>query len=410
MPIRPPGSPPAYLPGPPGPPRPYGDPFIPALSGILTSSADSVVTVLPSAGSPWAADDAVFINQAWQYATAVRLIQGLTYNTLTPVLPPPGCALIGSGVGSAQSVNGLAARTGAVIKPGPSWGSGGQPVSGAVTLLAGARQGIRGVDIDCSSAPPAVDGISLYGAVNATIIEHVGVSAATGKGIGLYQDASLNQPDGPQISDSVISSPAGDGISGITVDMTAVNTHVQGAGGRAWYMNGNNCRLIACRADLSAHGFVTDTFYPAATAPGATVLAGCGTQSNTGHGVWAANSSASGNVPRQPLIVTAGTFLEDGQDGASAALQASGVASLIVSDSLVLANTTGPVYGVGTEKLGGSGPPLVQVWGGFINALTACVHDVGPAQLLSYRFHGVQGGAWNGNATPAAPSLFTLNS
>ena len=102
------GTPPRYLIRPqlPGVLRsPYGDPYIPALSGLLTSMADGSVTVLPSAGSPYAGDDGALINAAYGYVNHVRLVPGVDYQLFTGVQVP------GSGVLSGGPQSRLAAQS-----------------------------------------------------------------------------------------------------------------------------------------------------------------------------------------------------------------------------------------------------------------------------------------------------------
>jgi hypothetical protein len=92
------GTPPRYLIRPPSPAlgrSPYGDPFIPALSGLLTSQADGSVAVLPSASSPYAGDDGALINVAYGYTNEVRLVPGVDYQLLTGVQVPDGAVLSG---------------------------------------------------------------------------------------------------------------------------------------------------------------------------------------------------------------------------------------------------------------------------------------------------------------------------
>lgn len=96
------GTPPRYLirdPVPGLPRSPYGDPFVPALSGLLTSQADGSIAVLPSALSPYAGDDGALINVAWGYTNEVRLIPGVDYQLQSGVLVPP-LGVLSGGPGS----------------------------------------------------------------------------------------------------------------------------------------------------------------------------------------------------------------------------------------------------------------------------------------------------------------------
>lgn len=78
---------------------PYGDPYIPALSGLLTSMADGSVTVLPSAGSPYAGDDGALINAAYGYVNQVRLVPGVDYQCFTGI-QVPASGILSGGPGS----------------------------------------------------------------------------------------------------------------------------------------------------------------------------------------------------------------------------------------------------------------------------------------------------------------------
>lgn len=96
------GTPPRYLIREPvaGPGRsPYGDPYVPALSGLLTSQADGSVAVLPSAASPYAGDDGALINVAYGYTNEVRLIPGVDYQLFTGV-QVPASGILSGGPGS----------------------------------------------------------------------------------------------------------------------------------------------------------------------------------------------------------------------------------------------------------------------------------------------------------------------
>lgn len=387
-----------------------------AIAGLMVVPA----VAMPGMGPTY--DDATAINYAISQAGPggwVGLIPGATYTINTPILMQQGVTLA-SLAAVAAAASGATTQLGATLKIGSGFSSAGQPYPAAVLFTGNSASGLPntnqggliGVWADGSASPPGIDGIAGYGNYAGVLIDKCLINQPTGNGISLNNDASTHFPDGWHLSQTMVNKAGADGITGRTSDMVATDTHVQGCTGRGWYLNGSNTRLTGCRADSNAHGFVTDVFY---SDGGGFVLEGCGTQSNIGHGIWAYNSSTNGNSPRQPLTVNGGTFYGDGSDLASAAIMASGVVTLIANNCQVLCDTNGssitsPVYGVGTEKLGGNGPVLVQVWGGFINAVTACVHDAAPAQLMSYKFHGVQGGSWNGNATPASPTLFTLNS
>jgi hypothetical protein len=179
------GSPPARLQvAEPPPAGPFGDPSLPALSGILTSMADGVVRVFPTAGTVWAADDATVINTAFQYANVVRLVEGLTYSTLSPVVVPPGKILAG--------MNAYRTAAAGVIKPAGTFAG-----AAALTFTAATPAGaVQGITLDGSLLPVGtVDGIACTGACKQGSVMDVNVHNFPRHGINVSSIAAAN-PDG----------------------------------------------------------------------------------------------------------------------------------------------------------------------------------------------------------------------
>lgn len=341
------------------------------------------------------------------------------YYTSGPVLIDRGHGLM-SLKWRAAGASGLNSDIGCVISPGTAWAQGAAPLPQLVTFVGSSEGGsgttasswLAGIEIDGTGTPagPAVDGIGMYGNANNGLLFGFAVNRTTGHGVNLVDGHAGATPDGWHLISGMINNPGADGVTGDTVDMVATDVHVQGhTSGRGWYLTGSNCRLVGCRADQGLHGFVSDAFLATGNPAAGIELAGCGTQGNKGHAVWAWTSAPG--AARQPLLVTGGTFFGDGADGVSPAFMASGLTTLLADGITIIANTnylaTGsPAYGIGTEALSGNKPVLVRVRGKFVNAVTGVVSDLAPAQLMSYDFHGYQGGVWPGNIVP---TLYKLN-
>jgi hypothetical protein len=384
-------------------PQPYG------LSGVIgissgLAAAPPYPLILPSGE-----DDGVNLTNALAVFGGVVLAP-LVYTTYTPVLMAPGSCLIGAApVG--QSVNGLAsAALGSRIRAAASWSAGTSP-AGIIVADQAANPVIANVIADGSLLGATIaDGITLYGAAAAPLIRNSAVYMATGNGIN-FVNVSGSYPDGADFSHVVAYLCAGNGITGAIVDSSMVNCHVQQAGGMGFYLQGANNRLVCCRADQSAHGFVSDDFL---SQGGCNMLSCCETAGNQGYGIYAYNSSSNSNSPRTPLAATGCTCNGDGVNAGSggggfAGLAAYGVSTLIAHNVSVYVNTNNvsagcPEYALATAKAGTGGPQLVEAFGGIWNCITAGTggnpwEDAASSALLSVAVHGYIGGMYSGGSS-----------
>jgi len=386
---------------------PYGDPFIPALSGILTSMADGSVTVLPSLGTPYAGDDAPFITTAFQYTDRVRLI-GATYNVLSPIVLPAfrGLKLCGP-VGATQGGAG-SPGVGAIIKANASWAAGGGPTA-IVQAGTAARQSIEDLWVDCTSLVAAgVDGVQFTGVGgtgNGGNIARVGVNNATGLGVNAITGLGF------LAENLIIQNCVGGGYFCGVTDAIAYNVHAQNNQAVQIQFNSGDNRAFGCRADGdgvtgSTHGYVLNAFNGSGALGLGVILEGCSTGGNLQNGV---RCQGGGHNMYGPYQMTGCAFTGDGGGGTFAAIECIGRVAVTVVNCDVSTDVTGafPAYGLQTDQNSGSlaVPDIVSVTGGLWQAHTGFINDAGPAtahQITDLMgFLGAQNGT-TGTTTYAA--------
>jgi Pectate lyase superfamily protein len=343
---------------------------------------------------------------------------GGTFMTTAPLVVPPYTVLLGDRGGvAAADLNTTGANYGSVIKPAATFAST-LPVTGIIVMLdieaaaaagftyvnpPGANVGVnagvqlRNLILDSTASPAAVDGVAAYGAIDAVVLQNIGMILTTGNGISGKKNpgstANDKSPDGWHLDHVIIQGPTGNGIGGVTgvgdglfTDSTMIDCHVQGAGGDGFHILSGNCFLIACRADYCLNGFTVD----AVEAPGGYTcvnLVGCGTEDNIANGLNVINSSATGQGTRCPVMVTGGSFVGDGQNsgaggGGYAGVFVAGRNQVFLNNVAVMTSTVqvpagAPEYALATASSGtGPGVPyVVQVNGGVLNGVIAPIND-----------------------------------
>lgn len=250
---------------------------------------------------------------------------------------------------------------------------------------AGTR-GIRMRDfwIDGSSGAADVDGITTYGPVSSWQAEHVGVYQATGSGFR-FVAADGGFPDGQHLYSCLAQQCTGEGITGDMVDATLIDCHAQGCGSNGIHLTGGNTRFVACRSDLNGgHGWYLDHSGAGTGFSDAIILDACGTQRNNKNGVFITNSS--GSSWHDPILVTGGSFGEDGQNGTWssgtisggdgvgwAGIHVEGENHVHITNTLVSVGTKDvsagcPQNGISTATVDGATPTTITVTGGRIEA------------------------------------------
>jgi hypothetical protein len=389
---------------PPVPWNPYGDPFIPALSGIMTSMADGSVTVIPSQGSPYAGDDAVFINTAFQYTDKVRLI-GSTYSTLSPIVFPanPGAKLCGP-VGATQGGAG-SPGVAAIIRPHTGWAAGGGPTA---VIQAGTAvvQSIQDLWVDGTNIVTAgIDGIQVTGSGgtgNGGSVFRCGVNNMTGLGINVIAGLGFLGRD------CIIQNCVGGGYYCGATDCLHDNIHAQNNQAVQIQLNSGDNRAVGCRADGggttgSTHGFVLNAFNGTGALGLGCILAECSTGGNLQNGV---RCQGGGTNVYGPYKLEGCVFTQDGGGGTFAAVECIGRVAVSMSNCDVSTDAAGahPAYCLQTDKNSGSNavPDIVSVTGGLWQAATGFINDAGPA--TAHQIAGTMGflGAQNGTTGTTA--------
>lgn len=329
--------------------------------------------------------------------------------TKTPVTVPQGIIVTGA-LPAQQGAGGSTSDWGTVIKPVAGFSGSGFNAT-AVLLIsetsgpaATNRTHVRNLMIDGSSGPASVDGIAIYGEVNAVGIESILCQYVTGSSFAAYNDGSGNGLDGLLLRDCLAQAGTGYGYLIGSTDLTAVNCHAQSCGSDGWSFSGYNGRLIGCRSDLNGgHGF---TFTgPSGSAGGGAnsgysdniTMVACGTQLNAKNGLNVVDAYTGVSTPQPSCITcTACSFDMDGVNGGSggggyAGIAVSGLAVVGVSNTRVMVDNFGaaggsPEYAIATSaSASGSRVPIsIRVSGSsWLSAATAIVNDAAPSVDLS---------------------------
>lgn len=248
-------------------------------------------------------------------------------------------------------------------------GIDGNPGTGT-TRVQGLR--IRDLWVDGSNAPASVDGVALYGPVNAAQMLRVGVWNATGHAFPIYSDSgSGTAPDGTHWQDCLAQSCTGDGWSGKLTDASVVNCHAQGNNGNGFTITGGNNQFVNCRSDLNAHGYVFDHPGGSDGYDDYNAMANCTTQRNAKNGLLITNSSGSGQQYRMPVKCTGCCFTGDGTAAATwAGVWVEGVNQAELHGCSVRVYTVDvaggcPSIGLKTATIGtGPGVPTAISWDG----------------------------------------------
>lgn len=187
------------------------------------------------------------------------------------------------------------------------------------------------VDGSSLSTATQIDGIIGLGAVQALIMERVGVIHAPGHGISAYTlsiSSVVHTPDGWHFTRAHADSNWMDGFHGTFVDCVAIGVHSQSNGqsgtGDGLFNNGTNARWIGCRFDLNQNGVTVDAFPGGGYEDGNTFI-GCGSQRNAKHGLLITNSSSLGASPRAPVVVSGCMWSEDGASSAVSSTHYAGI-------------------------------------------------------------------------------------
>ncbi len=369
-----------------------------AVAQAAVGSVD-VVMLTPSTDTSGATNATAINNALSALGTAGGMVWlgAGTWYINEPISMPSYCVLRGTrgGVAAADTSPG----EGTVITPVSGFASS-YAVSAAIVL-----DGVTGVQlsdftINGSEATSAVDGIAAYGTVSAAAFADLGIYGPTGNGINFVADGS-SAADGCKAIRIMIQDPVGAGWNTVPSDTTAVDVHVQNAGGDGITItNGGNIRFIGCRSDLSGgSGWVIDHPGSGGGYTDAVVLVGCGTQRNEENGVRITNSSTTGAAWRDPVVISGCSFDEDGSGpvnstsgdhtgGVYAGIWVEGNNRVWITGSTVFVGTLDyadgcPMYGLAAAPIGTDPgvPELVVMTGGHLNyaAGGAPVLNSGPA-------------------------------
>lgn len=358
-------------------------------------------------------DSTAAINAALLSASPGQVVTGYagTYKVSGPVLIPPGVSFRGPS-GSVQAAVSNP-DIGIVLQPTGAWGSPGLPVSGVITIIdmasngiantARERHDIRDIWIDGTSGPANLDGIASWGAMKAVNIANVGIANMTGRGCAAYTNtnfSSANNPGGWKIDTLLILDTGNDGFVYPGADATFWNIHAQmffgiSTTGDGIKITGVHNQLFGCRGDQYVNGVTFDVRSSAAPAGlDGNIMIGGGTQNNQHNGLFVKNSSSTGQTQSSPLTVVGAQFDGDGQNSGSggggyAGVAVAGVNTVELVGCKVLVSTGNvaggcPQYALATASTGsGPGvPDLINVEGGFLNGVTAAINDAAPATQL----------------------------
>ena len=312
------------------------------------------------------------------------------------------------------AVGGLA-NSQAAVYLAPTSPNGGNKMFGPV---------LRNFWVDLRSASAGTWGHSVYGQVNHGVMQGLGVwgnsTDTTSDNFHLDQDAgveNVNFPDGWTFDTLVSQAHGRFGFTAFTNDSALFGVHVQATGSSTTdsgcfnFGKANNVRLIGCRADQGAWGYIFDSNPGGAVnTPGSSiVLVGCGSENVLHAALWLKNTSATGQQTRTPVQVTGCSWDFSGRDGTSAAMQVDGWNILTAWNcSITNGGNTYPQAGLKANSIGtGPGvPSFIGIDGGIWNPAAGGAYIVNPATptLLSYRFYGAIG-AIQGGGAPVNPAL-----
>jgi hypothetical protein len=309
---------------------------------------------------------------------------------------------------------------GSVIEPSATWAQGDAKAPAAILIDASAAE-VDKVAIErmwvcgANAGTTTIHGIAAYGRANAVCIRGCGVLvlySASSNGIYMMPSTAADpvgaiEPDGTFIDQCLCQFIGGDGIKGSFGDATITRCHTQIVGGGGYVLAvtvsaGGNIRVSDCRADLGTNGFVTDV--SCGRFLGMVQFSNCSTQRNTNNGFYIQN-------PRHqkacPVYLANCVAQGDGTSGsAGAGYRISGPCAVTMSNCACHVDTVdvaagAPPYGVVTTSGGVSAPVLVQILGGFMNAVSAWASQVSPPLAADIRVFAHSGGQWNYTETPA---------
>ncbi len=327
-------------------PSVFGDPYIPALHGLLTSMADGSVTVLPSTGTPYAGDDAASINSAYGYTDTVRLIAGMTYNVASPVLIPPWGALTSDGPVPVN--NSLLSDVPATLAVAASFNAGASPLPAAVLFsspgVVAGGQYVSGINLDGVAAPAGTHGIASYGSVYGVELDRVTVSRAPGTGLYVNFTAGQGQADGWRVTRCMFAR------SGRNVDMNAsdmIFTDVHAIGATVdhnfYVRQALNSIFTACRGGNAAGNNWNFPVNQAAGQGGFLLLNGCDSDSAAGDGVVISYLSTGGPY----MSITGLCSTNDGTAGGHTAVNVLGTpVPLNITGLFVVPGASSPATGL----------------------------------------------------------------
>lgn len=181
------------------------------------------------------------------------------------------------------------------------------------------------VDGSRLSTATAIDGITAYGAVQAVLMERVGIYKSPGRGITAYQilqSATIFSPIGWHLYGCHADTCWQDGLYGYFKNTSsdhcrARNNGVSGTGHGLVCIGGNNCWADFRGEQNAQSGMVFDAFTSGLGYEDPNILDGCLTQRNGQYGVLVTNSSTGGTAKRLPVKAYACSFDADGtSDGA----------------------------------------------------------------------------------------------
>jgi hypothetical protein len=395
----------------------------------LGSLDNRYLTAINVKGTPYGAkgdgttDDTAAIQAAIKAAQPGQVVYLPAGNYLVsaPINLTNGVTLLGPN--RSQQGAGSDADYGAVLVPSLTFpGQGTYPISAVIqgfgSSVTGLPSGtpvistyVRIINIAVSrisgrTLANAVDGIAMYGNVNAGLISGCFVFGMNNN-IALYNDATDSVgPDGWQLEDIVCANAVAYDFNLNCGDMTCFNCHVQEDGGSntgGWLVYGasGNTRMIGCRSDDNGGpGFTL--VGPSGSAGGgyssgysdSLAMIGCGAQNNGAQDVLILDSyTGTGSPAPSNVIIDGCSFDMGGRVGGSgtnyASIEVNGLAICKIANTNILVDTNGnaagsPQYAIATSASanGGRVPLSVRVEGGFISASVAIINNAAPATDL----------------------------
>lgn len=388
-------------------------------AGFLTTLASlGQTSVIQPSGDTTGTTDTTNINNAITTLPStggiVALAPGLFYINKPIVIQQNGVILTGSG-GPVPSGDDAGKNYGTTIKvvagfTNPTFST----FATAAILLMDQNPGVTGgatfsphvkdLWLNLVSAPASVDGIALFGAIQAVAIVNVGINQATNNGINFIVDSASSSgapyADGVYMSNIMIQSATNNGInSAITgnkiSDAVAYSIHAQSCGGDGFYINWGNGNLVNCRADHCTNGFTVDSPPGGSGVMDSITFVGCSTENNNQNGFNIVNTSTSGTAYLRWVQISGCKLGGDGNNGGAggggfAGILVSGANIVTIDNTHVLVRTNQvaggtPQYGVATAAFGtGPGKPnIIVMTNCLLNYVTSAVHDSAPAAVFN---------------------------